>query len=302
MKIESPLTGRSNVKHEQDITTSFIKEKYLEKFNIDVSPYFHSIDKVSIFIDQDTDYRFYYPYTVAGNDKFYEDLQEYEWYYMPWKWEHKKCAEMVCSGDKVLEIGCAKGDFLHKLEDLKDVHAVGLELNESAARLGQENGLDIRCEFVEEHAKNFPDTYDVVCSFQVLEHISAVGSFIKANIDCVKKGGKIIFCVPNNEAFTKYDWENDILNMPPHHMGLWNKKAFKKLASLFNIQLLNIYYEPLQPYHHHFYIKVLEKRISRYKLLKQLYNRFKLQRLLGIAIQKSSKIIHGHSIMAVYIK
>lgn len=153
-KIKSPLTDSSEVKWEKDIDTDFIKEKYLQKFNIDVAPYFNSIDKISVFVDNNTGYKFYYPYTVSGDDKFYEKLQEFDWYYMPWKWEHQLCAKLVNPGDKVLEVGCAKGDFLQKLKELKEnIDITGLELNESAVNVGKKNDLNIKKEFVEEHAK-----------------------------------------------------------------------------------------------------------------------------------------------------
>lgn len=302
MKVKSPLTGSFKTKHEKDIPTSLIKKKYLERFNIDVSPYFGSLDKISIFIDEETGYRFYYPLSVAGDDKFYEKLQENDWYYMPWKWEHRKCTELIEPGSRVLEVGCARGDFLNKLQEIKDVQTVGLELNQSAVNVGQQKGLDIIREFVEDHAKKNPDTYDVVCSFQVLEHISEVQSFIKACIGCLKRGGKIIFSVPNNGSFIKYDWEGGLLNMPPHHMGLWDEKAFRSVAPLFDIHLLKVYFEPLQDYHLKWYINILERRFLKNRLLKIVYAKLNLKPQLIKVVESNSQKIHGHSIMAVYTK
>lgn len=302
MKVISPLSGSNNVKHEKDIDTSFIINMYWEKLKIDVSSYFKFIDKVSILIDQDTGYRFYYPFNISGDNIFYGELQKNEWYYMPWKWEHKKCEEFIRSGDKVLEIGCATGDFLIQVKKNKNIQEVGLELNESAAEEGRNKGVNIRCELIEDHARRFSNTYDVICCFQVLEHISKVNSFIKASIDCLKPGGRIIFCVPNNNSFPKHDWENDILNMPPHHMGLWNEKVFKGLSTLFKVKKVKILFEPLQVYHHRFYISVLEKRIFKSKILKKLYLFFRFQAIVRLILKVFSNKIIGHSIMAVYSK
>ncbi|RME78985.1 MAG: hypothetical protein D6785_11565 [Planctomycetota bacterium] len=33
--------------------------------------------------------------------------------------------------------------------------------------------------------------------------------------------------------------------MPPHHMGLWNKKALRYLENIFPIKLKGIFFEPL---------------------------------------------------------
>ena len=77
----------------------------------------------------------------------------------------------------------------------------------------------------------------------VLEHIYDVKSFLEASLKVLKPEGKIIIGVPNSEPyFLGYD-KYCTLNLPPHHMGLWNKKVFDKLAALFNLKILKTKYD-----------------------------------------------------------
>ena len=49
--------------------------------------------------------------------------------------------------------------------------------------------------------------------------------------------------VPNNEPyFQGYD-KYCTLNLPPHHMGLWNRKVFERTAPLFGLKILQVIYD-----------------------------------------------------------
>jgi len=39
---------------------------------------------------------------------------------MPWKWEHQKSTDFISKGMKVLEVGCAEGQFLSRVSKEKD--------------------------------------------------------------------------------------------------------------------------------------------------------------------------------------
>lgn len=302
MEVKSPITGDHKVKFIKKIKVEDIVSKYKNRLDMDVSPYFGSLEDIFVYEDLTTQYRFYYPFDIDGDSAFYEQLQGFPWYYMPWKWEHEKCTQLITTDMKLLEIGCASGDFLKRIVDEKKIKAVGLELNEKALRMGQEKGLDVRGQSVEEHAVEFPEYYDMICSFQVLEHISDVQHFLLANIKCLKKGGKLVFCVPNNDGFAKYNWENDILNMPPHHMGLWTRTAFEGLEKIFDLHLSEVYYEPLQSYHTDWYLNIQERRFLKLSLLRRVYEKTGGKNIMKALVNKFRPHLHGHTIMAVFTK
>jgi 2-polyprenyl-3-methyl-5-hydroxy-6-metoxy-1,4-benzoquinol methylase len=233
----SPINGIGKVKLFDTISTRLIIDFYKQQENLDVAEYFASLDEIFILECEDTGYRFYYPFEVIGDAAFYKGLRNSE-YDRDEADDHKFAYQHIEKEIKVLEIGCGSGKFLSRILPItKDVS--GLELNEIGAKSAVEKGLKVRVQFIEEHATENPECYDVVCAFQVLEHIAEVKSFLEASLKTLKKGGKLIFSVPNNEPFFQKHNKYEVLNLPPHHMGLWNLDAFKALQRYFNLELID---------------------------------------------------------------
>lgn len=242
--MRSPVTNTENVRIIKSIPSKLIIKIYLKELNIDVSRFFKT-DTVEIFECLDTGYKFYYPFDVSGDDKLYEYLQAIGGYYSTWNWEHEVAFNQIKTNDKVLEVGCGDGGFISKLRGAK-INCCGLELNKKAVEACTQKELVVFDELLEAHKTKHTNFYDVVCSFQVLEHISDVRSYINDSIDVAKLGGKIIFGVPNNNPFI---FKRDIyhtLNLPPHHMGLWSEEAFKSLENYYSIKLIDVKVEPLR--------------------------------------------------------
>ncbi|MDQ3535802.1 MAG: class I SAM-dependent methyltransferase [Bacteroidota bacterium] len=296
--VKSPLTGKEAI-IEKEIDPAEIEEGYKNNFCIEVN-YLIKGKNIQLYNCIDSGFRFFYPPDISGDGKFYAALQKFDWYYIPWKWEHEICKSFILKNYKVLEVGCAKGDFLKRIIEEVNVEAIGLELNKEAILEGKKNNITILDETVQEHATKHKEEYDVVCSFQVLEHISEVKSFIQAQVDCLKEKGKLIISVPNNDSFINLDY--NLLNLPPHHMGLWNPDSIKSLENIFNIKLMKIYVEPLQEIHFQWYYynhikKLHSKNIFFGKLIEKLTKPF-YKRFLSII----KNFIKGHTILAVFEK
>jgi SAM-dependent methyltransferase len=169
-------------------------------------------------------------------------------------------------------------------------------MNENARRSGSEKGIKIINETVEEHAKNFPNHYDVVCFFQVLEHIHHVDEFLQSSVDSLKTGGKLILAVPNNDPyFLKYD-KYQIWNFPPHHMGWWNEMSLTALQGFYSIRLESISTENLSHYKE-YTTAFLKNKFERSSVIRRfLYPFFKITFFL------LRRKIKGGSIAAVYTK
>ncbi|OGD32456.1 hypothetical protein A3C91_02350 [Candidatus Azambacteria bacterium RIFCSPHIGHO2_02_FULL_52_12] len=305
MHIKSPLTGSDNVEKESEIRTDFLIKHYREQLGVDVRNYFKGIDTVGIYRCLDSGYRFYHPFNITGDGKFYEELQKNAWYYMDWKWEHGKALAMVRDAKTVLEVGCAQGEFLEKVHAQK-IDCTGLELNAHAAGVGRKKGLHILEESIQDHARKNKERYDVVCSFQVAEHIAPIGEFLRASLDALKPGGKLIISVPNNDSIVFKSGNDMILNMPPHHMGLWDMHSLISLQRFFPVRIEDILLEPLQTYHKGYARDIIQKKLHE-KLKKRslawlpgvgkISNRF-----INMNVQALVEYIIGHTIMAVYTK
>jgi 2-polyprenyl-3-methyl-5-hydroxy-6-metoxy-1,4-benzoquinol methylase len=238
-----------------------IVNAYQKALKIDVSAYFEGLGEIEICECPETKFRFYSPAHLAGDSAFYEQLQAFTWYYMPWKWEHQTVKDAIRKNEKVLEIGCGVGSFIKKCQE-DGIDALGLELNQNAVREAVRNNVNVVGKDIADIAGETPNSYDVVCSFQVMEHIPDVSKVIQASVDSLKPGGRLFISVPNNDSFLGLDDFNE-LNLPPHHMGLWNRESLSNLARVFSIGVANLYFEPLQDYHVNYFNRICSDHIER---------------------------------------
>lgn len=299
MKV-SPLTHSRNVELVKSITVNHLRSLYKRLFNYDLSYIFKKTKRVDIYECTETGYRFYWPYSIAGDSKFYEELEKFDWYYMDWKWEHKIALKHIQPKSKVLEIGCGHGSFLKVLVSKLKCDCTGLELNKNLIK-SNKNKFTIKNEDIVIHSQRNIAKYNVVCSFQVMEHISDIGNVIKASLRALKPNGLLIISVPNNESSIVND-RNNALNMPPHHMGLWNSDSLINIQKIFPINLIKLYKEPLQKYHHRSYVNFLAEQIIKRggkigRLLKKSISPFLLMYTWTF-----SSFIEGHTIIAVYAR
>ncbi len=301
--IKNPYIENSIVEFQSEISKERLIDEYKNQFNIDISDILSSTDSIELYKCKKSNYKFYSPFNITGNSRFYERLQKYDWYYMPWKWEHQVCNKLISEGKKILEVGCGNGDFLRNIsKQHENIQCIGLELNESTV-ISEEN-LKIINRSVEDYSVEYEGEFDLVCSFQVLEHIPTVNSFLKAKIKCLKDNGLLVISVPNNDSFIKHD-RFSILNMPPHHMGLWTEESLKMIANYFNLELLKIEFEPLQAYHFEWYFNVMIRKTLGKYIAKHFLRVIKLLKLRGILIKyvkNRANKIHGHTILIVLRK
>lgn len=303
MSIKSPVTGSNNVSFVKKISSSIIVDEY-KKLDIDVERFFIDKDSVSIYKCLDTGYLFYHPLDLTGDNLLYQKLEKFPWYYMDWKWEHEVASKFVKENDRILEIGCAKGSFLKKMKESGAI-VEGLEMNPGALDKCTQKGLLASDVSIEKFSIDKKNLYDVVCSFQVMEHVEGVRDFLQSSISILKPGGLMIVSVPNNDSLIFRS--NDVsLNMPPHHMGLWNLNSLIKLQKYFNIKVESVHIEPLQKYHAGYAMKIANENVLS-KLYKKLgfLPRFLLptiERFTYIGVSAVIEFMIGHSILVVFKK
>lgn len=240
----SPVTGRAGVRLVDRFAVSDIIAAY-RRIGLDVAPRFADLDWVPVFRCGDTGYRFFFPHELAGTAEFYQELQHGAGYYAEWRWEHGQAAEILQSAHRILEIGAGTGNFLARMRADFHSEVMGLELNPDALVIATQRGLTVQPQRIEEFVGGNHGSFDAICSFQVLEHVPDVRSFLTAACTVLKPGGKLILGVPNNNPYLyRYD-RLHALNLPPHHMGLWNRGSLGCLPGFFPLQLIDIRAEPL---------------------------------------------------------
>ncbi|MNY13942.1 Ubiquinone biosynthesis O-methyltransferase [compost metagenome] len=198
-----------------------------------------------------------------------------------------------------MEIGSGFGAFLQLLKN-NDIQGKGLELNPNAVSRCVEEMLNVEEKLIQEEANENPEFYDVVCCYQVLEHIADPNSFIHSSIQALKIGGKLIIGVPNNNPYLFVNDKYHTLNLPPHHAGLWNKKSLKSLEKVFSLKQESIEFEPLEVSYSYF-IDFQIRNLNNYFIFKK--GLVFLNKLMPRVLKKViCKLINGRNMLVVYRK
>jgi SAM-dependent methyltransferase len=298
-EILSPITNKDKCKLLVQLDTNKIVAQYREESHTDVTRFFKD-NQLGLYECPVTGYRFYHPPSSMGDGLFYEELESLSKgsYYPQKKWEYLRAAEFVTADNSVLEIGCGNGAFIRLCKEKGVQHITGLELNEKVVKEMQQQGIDARNVSIEDHAAQ-GHKYSVVCSFQVLEHVYDVHSFLSAALACVEKNGLLIIGVPNSNPYMfKGDLYNT-LNMPPHHIGLWNKDSLEKTAKYFDLEVLFIKVAPFEGYKNWFlyHRKRLIEKSSIYSVLKIIP-----RPIYKLMVRAFASQIEGSTILTVFKK
>lgn len=138
------------------------------------------------------------------------------------------------SDTRLLEVGASSGQFLwHIKDEVKHVHAIELD-KDCCVFLEQELKIPVDDEFLE-RSRFAGQQYDVVCAFQVMEHVENPVKFLLSLIDVTSAGGNIFIEVPN-----LYDPLLTVWDVPAYetfyyhsaHLHYFSPKSLRKVASL----------------------------------------------------------------------
>ena len=174
-------------------------------------------------------------------------------------------------------------------------------------------GLDVRQQPVEAHADE-GRRYDVVCAFQVLEHVEHPKQFFHACVRTLKPGGTLLIAVPAQDSFLAIA-PNLPLNMPPHHITRWTDRALINLARSEGFSKADIWHEPVADFHKEWHATTLAYHaLARFGLYRpRLIDNSVRYRMLGgmvhipilrsylvrNALRASPRLKVGHTVMLV---
>jgi 2-polyprenyl-3-methyl-5-hydroxy-6-metoxy-1,4-benzoquinol methylase len=298
-EISSPVARGARARCVGSVPTAYIVERYRQAYDVDVREYFEGRTEIALYECERTGYRFYHPASLAGRDSLYRDLGRFPWFYQEGKWEHARALDLLRPGHRVLDVGCGTGSYLVAARRKRAGAVAGIELNPDCARTARERGLTIDETRIEDHAEKWPEFYDLVSAFQVLEHVYDAGDFVRACLDALAPGGLFLVGVPNNDAFLRFD-PTFVLNGPPHHMGLWTRRSLEALARLFPMELVFVEVEPLQEID--WYQSVMERRYLNSRWARALFHRVGGPRIVHAFLEENRHTIAGHTILAVFRK
>jgi SAM-dependent methyltransferase len=190
------------------------------------------------------DLRYFDP-LLTGDEGFYAELQRHPWYYLEEKTEYQVGARHVGPEDRVLEVGAGSGAFARAVACRE---YVGLELSQAAVDRARAAGVNVVKEPLERHVEGRTGHYDVVCMYQVLEHVAAPRRLLDDALRALRPGGLLIVSVPSEDSFMGLE-VNNALNLPPHHVTRWTDRSLEEAGSLLGAELLELSHEPLADLH-----------------------------------------------------
>lgn len=137
----------------------------------------------------------------------------------------------------ILDIGCARGDYLAYLKkDHPEIEVVGVDYFSEK----------VDYDFIEFHKNSLPDSnleterFDIINAWAVFEHLHDPSIYFKEVNRLLKKGGKFIFLVTNSESlYGTHAYVEDI----PRHTYHFSEKTLNQYAEKFGFSDTKYFYE-----------------------------------------------------------
>jgi SAM-dependent methyltransferase len=241
-QVQCPLCKHTESSVLETLATSTLKKRYHKEFGVEIDT--QGVREIALRLCAICGLKFYVP-RLSDDERFYGQMQKAPGYYIDDKSEYHIARDYVRATDDVLEIGAGRGQFGALIECRS---YLGLEFSPDAIAAAEQAGIRLLHESVQDHARLHANQYDVVCSFQVLEHVSDPGDFLAAAVTCLRPGGRLIVGVPSDDGFIGAS-PNIILNMPPHHASRWTDQCLANVAGLFDLSVVAIVHEKLAEHH-----------------------------------------------------
>ncbi len=152
----------------------------------------------------------------------------------------KAFLETLPEKQTLLDIGCANGFFVYYAKQI-GFSAYGIDASQSAISWGEEKfglkGHLACCVSLEELPKNFPQKFQVITAFELLEHLEDPLNFVRSVYNRLEPGGIFIFSTPNRETLGRLwgvkDERNYFINcerdQPPDHLTRFTAKTHRFL-------------------------------------------------------------------------
>ncbi len=135
------------------------------------------------------------------------------------------------TSSRLLDYGCGPGDMLQECKR-RGLTAYGMDNSPYSVELARERGLDVILGSYDEIPAELRDL-DIVFSHSVLEHVQRPLELIDALKHRLSEGGLLILSAPTPEpAF----WDD------PTHVRPYTPKAFRALAELCGLELIEVNY------------------------------------------------------------
>lgn len=288
----------------ESISVPWLVREYQSQLGLDISRLLPPDCRHIELVEDEFGIRQFTP-LIEGDEEFYSQLADFSWYYQESKREYHTAARLTI-GARVLEVGAGSGAFA---QVAKAKEYVGLDTSGRAKELAAERGVDVRRMHLDEYldTESFAP-FDVVCGFQVLEHVADPVGFMRQISAACRVGGWVVLSVPNENSFVSLDSRN-ILNLPPHHQSRWTDRALESAGTQAGLDTVALVAEEIDELHVEWARAVTLDRLAHNRALRdgEATRRSKaLRRVGGLSMPRLDAVIRrtfkGHTITAIYRK
>ena len=144
--------------------------------------------------------------------------------------------------NSLIDIGSGSGDFCKIVKkDKAFYNVVALEPSEEGANSSKNLGIEtIKCSFDKAISSKLLNKYDVVTSFEVIEHLFDPLNFIKNTNKILKKNGILLITTPNLFGFDNLVLGKKSSTFDHEHLNYFNCDSIKLLFEKCDFKIINI--------------------------------------------------------------
>ncbi len=268
------------------------------------------VEHLELLRCDDCDLGFFRP-ANEGDAEFYDALSKLPWYYLPEKREYEIARRFVQNGNSVLDIGCGSGSFSSYI---RHASFSGVDINPAAVEVARATGLDVEQALLSDFSGLGSQSFDVVCGFQAIEHLTSPIEFLENACGCIVPGGFLVLSVPCADSFISLEL-NEPLNLPPHHLTWWSDVALRNVADVVSLDLVMLDHEVLGDRFRRRYATALVEEVLRRwlhrekRIVDTSFTSVALKRIAALvgrpiasALTETRLAPRGHSVTAVYRK
>ena len=169
----------------------------------------------------------------------------------------------------LLDVGAGNGYFVHVAQRDLGIAATGIEISSTAVKFSDAVlGVKLICQDAAHHTGQ----YDIVTSFNVIEHTQNPEDHLAELLRLTKAGGHVVITTPNPNCIQRraVGLKNWKMICPPHHINIFSLKALTSMTRGANLEM--VAHETLSTY-----VKAVKDIDTDSLLLRRLFfNTFKL--------------------------
>jgi 2-polyprenyl-3-methyl-5-hydroxy-6-metoxy-1,4-benzoquinol methylase len=138
-------------------------------------------------------------------------------------------------GDRLLEIGCANGELLHRLAASGAQDVTGVDPSPESSEIARVHyGVDVKTGSISDMPGGL-GTFDAVCLLGVLEHLWDTDGVIATVLDVLRPGGLLYIEVPNAARYTD-PFASPFEDFNTEHVNHFSTRSLEVLAQRFGFQ------------------------------------------------------------------